>query len=169
MSNEIIGYLGIDPGLGGAIATIIGSEISILPMPVAGKEIDIAFVADWLQDKFKYGKYGDCGFGILPIAYIEAVHSMPKQGVSSSFKFGFVTGAMHGIIRAFDIPLYLVTPQAWKKEILTGTDKSKQACIDWCLRAYPNVKLFKSDKSKVYNDGMADALAIAEYGRRHSQ
>jgi crossover junction endodeoxyribonuclease RuvC len=102
------------------------------------------------------------------IAYIEKVSALPGQGVSSMFKFGFVTGILHGIIRTFGIPLYVVTPQIWKKEILQGTDKSKQAAIDYCLRAYPNVKLFRTERSRTYDDGMADALCIAEYAKRQS-
>lgn len=159
-------FVGIDPGLGGAIAAIFSNgEVDILPTPVAGKEIDITAIAAWIaQHKFTFTFES-----VQCTAYIESVHSMPEQGVSSSFKFGFVTGVMHGVFRANFIPLYLVTPQAWKKEILAGTDKSKQACIDWCVRAYPNVKLFKTERSRTYNDGMADALAIAEYGRRMNE
>lgn len=155
-------YIGIDPGLSGAIAAILTNSIDaphsieIAPMPIAGKELDVAMIIDYLEMLAEFDR----------IAYIEAVHSMPKQGVSSSFKFGFVTGVIHGIFRTLGIPLYLVTPQAWKKEILAGTDKSKQAAIDWALRAYPNVNLFRTEKSKIYDHNLADALAIAEYAKR---
>lgn len=157
-------YIGIDPGLSGAIAIIDPhSAISILPIPVAGKEIDVSTIQKFLNFHLPDDPY----FGRLEtIACIEAVHSMPKQGVSSSFKFGFVTGILHGIIRTMNIPLETVTPQAWKKEILSGTDKSKQACIDWCLRTYPNISLFRTDRATTYDDGMADAVAIATFIKR---
>ena len=162
-------YIGIDPGLTGAIAAIMPDlgEVKILPMPISGKEIDVKHISLWINNEVIFRldwNYDEENFYI--IACIEKVHSMPRQGVSSSFKFGFVTGILHGIFRMADIPLYTATPQAWKKEILAGTDKSKQAAIDYCLRAYPDIKLFRTEKSRVYNHNMAEALCIAEYARR---
>ena len=43
---------------------------------------------------------------------VENVHSMPKQGVSSSFKFGMGCGIIHGVAGALRLPLTLVTPNA---------------------------------------------------------
>jgi hypothetical protein len=152
----MITIVGVDPGLSGAFVSITGDRIDVLPMPVAGKEIDVAEIVSWFKKVVDDTVY----------VYIEAVHSMPKQGVSSSFKFGFVTGIVHGIVRTLDYPMFLVTPQAWKKEMLAGTDKTKQASIDFCRRAFPDVSLFRTPRSKTYDDGIADALLIAEYGRR---
>ena len=153
-------YIGIDPGLNGAIAIIQydGQAIAILPTPISGKEIDARKIVEWLtyRTTLKSQKV---------IACIEKVGAFPGQGVVSMFKFGFVTGILHGVFRTLEIPLYVVTPQAWKKEILAGTDKSKQACIDWCLRTYPNVNLLRTTRSHKHNDGMADALAIATYAK----
>jgi len=154
-------YVGIDPGMNGAIAVLDGDGniyADILPMPIAGKEIDISKLVQKMRNYIELSWYS--------IACIEKVGAMPGQGVVSMFKFGFVTGILHGVFRTLEIPLYLVTPQAWKKEILAGTDKSKQACIDWCLRTYPNVNLLKTARSYKHHDGMADALAIATYAYR---
>jgi len=150
-------YIGVDPGLSGAIACIYEDDyIRILPTPVAGKEIDVSRIVGWMDDRTRH-------FDVL--AYIEKVSAFPGQGVSSMFKFGFVTGVIHGVIRTLGIPLFTVTPQAWKKKVLEGTDKSKEAAIDYCLRAYPDVKLFRTEKSRTYDSGMADALCIATYAK----
>ena len=150
-------YMGVDPGLSGAIAVIYETNaIQIFPMPIAGKEIDVGGIIGYL----KIIKINNC------VAYIEKVSSRPGQGVVSVFKFGFVTGILHGVFRTLGIPLYTVTPQAWKKEILAGTDKSKQASIDYILRAYPDIKLFRTERSRTYDHNMADALCIAEYAKR---
>ena len=45
---------------------------------------------------------------------VENVHSMPKQGVSSTFKFGQGVGIVHGVAGALRLPLTLVTPGQWK-------------------------------------------------------
>ena len=45
---------------------------------------------------------------------VENVHSMPKQGVSSTFKFGMGVGIIHGVAGALRLPLTLVAPPQWK-------------------------------------------------------
>ena len=164
-------FIGVDPGLGGALAIIFPSgSVNILPTPVAGKEIDVGAIVKWINDVLPV----DILIGRYPaVAYIEKVGAMRKggikQGTSSMFKFGFVTGVIHGILRALSIPLYTVTPQAWKKEILAGTAKDKQAAIDYILRAYPDVSLFRTPKSRTYDSGIADSICIAEYGMRKTK
>lgn len=148
--------LGLDPGLSGGIAVLHDAYTAeAIPTPVTSGDIDVAQLIRWI----KLIKVED-----RMIAYVEAVHAMPRQGVSSMFKFGYVTGVIHGVLRTLGIPLKLVTPQAWKKQILAGTAKDKQAAIEYCLRTYPNINLFATERSKVHHSGMADALCIAEYG-----
>lgn len=162
-------YIGIDPGFSGAIACIKRHEssnsIEILPMPVEGKEIDVLRIVDWL------GKITYCtsplDFRRIDIfAYIEKVGAYPGQGVVSMFNFGFNAGILHGIFRTLSIPFHIVHPKAWKSMILSGTDKSKEASINYCLRAYPNISLKRTERSRKNDDGIADAICIAEYGRR---
>ena len=121
-------------------------------MPVAGKEIDghtiAALLREWQPS----------------VVYVEKVHSMPKQGVASTFKFGMGYGVIIGICDALGLPYRLVTPQAWKKQVLAGTTKDKDAAISFVRRAYPHVNLTPGAKRKPH-DGMADALCIAEFGR----
>lgn len=157
MYNAIVG---IDPGLYGGIAVYrTDYRITVIPIPATERNLDTSRLKEWI-DQFMHLRMQ----WPYIIAYIEAVHSMPGQGVSSSFKFGFVTGKLEGIIEAMEIPLKKVTPQAWKKEILAGTQKDKQAAIDHCLSLYPGVNLMASEKSRTYHSGMADAICIAEYG-----
>lgn len=146
--------IGIDPGQGGGIA-IIGEDFQTASwvMPMAGKEIDGHAVANYLR-------------GLPPsTVFIEKVHAMPKQGVSSTFKFGMGYGLVIGVCEALGIPYRLVTPQAWKKVVLAGTTKDKDAAVSFVRRAYPGVDLTPG-KKRVPHDGIADAVCIAEYGRR---
>ena len=95
-------YIGIDPGKGGGIAATTG-ELSICskcPETVA----DMARLLDSLVD-----------MGDRPFAIIEAVHSMPKQGVVSTFTFGKGYGSWLGILAALKVPYMQVTPQKWMK------------------------------------------------------
>lgn len=124
-------------------------------MPLAGKEIDAGKLAFWLNELD------------VSHAFVEKVHSMPKQGVSSSFKFGQNYGTILGVLGAGRISTTLVTPQRWKKVVLTDVgDKDKAAAIAFCRRMYPTCQLLASDRCRKPHDGMADALCIATYGLR---
>lgn len=146
--------VGIDPGQSGGIALIAeNGQTASWIMPLAGKEIDGHEVANYLR-------------GLPDVTvFIEKVHAMPKQGVSSTFKFGMGYGLVIGICEALGIPYRLVTPQAWKKTVLAGTTKDKDAAISFVRRAYPSVDLTPG-KKRVPHDGIADAVCIAEYGRQ---
>lgn len=149
MSKRIVG---IDPGLSGGLALITPIGAYVEEMPLAGKEIDAAEVAVLLK-------------GWAPdVVYVEQVHSMPKQGVASSFKFGMGYGTIRAAVVVLGYRLELVSPQSWKKIVLAGTLKDKDAAVDWARRSYPLVKLVPPGCRKAH-DGMADALAIAEFGR----
>lgn len=50
-------------------------------------------------------------------AVVEKVGAMPRQGVSSSFKFGYGAGLLYGVLLAHRIPVDFVTPQRWQKAL----------------------------------------------------
>lgn len=79
------------------------------------------------------------------------------------FKFGFVTGIIHGVLGTLGIPRYEVPPQTWKKRILSGTLKDKAAASDWCSHVYPNVSLLENSRCHKPHSGMSDALCLAHY------
>lgn len=150
--------MGVDPGLKGGLAAIRQGMVMATPMPVAGGEIDAVAVAQWMR-------------GIIGLEYdevivcVEKVGAMPKQGVSSTFTFGKGYGKILGVCAALGMPILLVTPQAWKKLVLEGTPKDKDAAIDYCRRVWPMVPLILKG-CRVPHDGMADALCLAEFARR---
>ena len=49
------------------------------------------------------------------IAILEWVHSMPGQGVASTFKFGYNYGMWHGFLASASKETMLVSPQMWQK------------------------------------------------------
>lgn len=149
--------IGIDPGSMGGLAFILNRKIvKVIPMPLAGKEVDAYAISDMIDEYTNHDI----------VACIEKVGAMPGQGVTSMFNFGYVTGMMYGIMAGFNIPVHKVTPQAWKKLILAGTQQDKNAAIAFVRRAFPTVSLLASPKCKKYHDGMADAVCIALYAVR---
>jgi len=93
-------------------------------------------------------------------AYVEMVSAMPKQGVASMFSLGHSFGTVCAVLATLQIPFWLVTPPEWKKEFqLLGA--ADDAARTLAIRLFPSIILgFKKDHNR------ADALLIAEYGRR---
>jgi crossover junction endodeoxyribonuclease RuvC len=145
--------IALDPGLSGAIAILTNNTITAQPLPIAGKSLDLAALTQIIRD------------AAPSLAVIEKVHSMPGQGVSSTFKFGQGYGALLGITAALGIPTELVTPQRWKGTVLAGTAKDKDAAIAHCRRIFPDNQLIMPGCRKPH-DGLADALCLLQFGLR---
>lgn len=163
--------IGIDPGLTGAIA-IYTPKIEVwytalLPTIRVNKNkrrLDSRELSRMLK---RYAEVAECNLGSTEyLAIVEDVHSMPKQGVASSFNFGKTYGQIVGVLDALDIPAEYVTPQRWKKEVLVGTKRDKEAAINYVKQRFPHLSLLASAKSKKDSDGIADAVCLAEFGRR---
>jgi Holliday junction resolvasome RuvABC endonuclease subunit len=149
--------IGIDPGLSGGVAIIRApTDVTCIVMPVSGGEVDAGLLAAWLLRELPRPLSGT-------VAYVEKVGSMPKQGVASTFKFGKGYGQVLGMLAALGIDTRLVTPQAWKKQVLAGTTQDKDAAIAYCRMRWPGIELVQHRCRKPH-DGLADALCIAAYG-----
>ncbi len=147
-------FLGIDPGLKGGWAVLSDGSVSASPLPLAGKDIDLAALASAWRG--------------VDVACLEKVGPMPKQGVCSVWTFGAGWGGIRGVLAGLGIGVELVTPQRWKRTILDGAakgDDAKASTIAWARRVYPSVGLVLPG-CRVAHDGMADALAIATYAQR---
>jgi crossover junction endodeoxyribonuclease RuvC len=145
--------ISFDPGQKGGIAIHQQGKTTAYPMPLAGKVLDLASIAAIIKNASP------------DIAVIEKVGSMPGQGVSSTFTFGTGYGQLQGLLAGLGIPFELVTPQAWKKLVLAGTPKDKDAAIAYCRRAFPDVALVMP-RCRTPNDGVADALCMLNYALR---
>lgn len=143
-------YIGIDPGKSGAMAVIWGDNIHVIPFDEAAYSNKLA--RSGLR-------------GVNSVCCLERVGAMPGQGVVSMFRFGENFGFIRGLLQAFGIRYETVPPQKWKKEFSLGKDK--KASIEVAKRLFPDVSLRPTDRCKVDNDGMAEALLMAEYARRH--
>jgi len=90
---------------------------------------------------------------------IENVHAMPKQGVSSTFKFGQGVGIIHGVAGALRLPLTLVTPNQWKAfHSLRGPDKEASRAL--AIRKWPEHNRHLDRKKDA---DRAEALLIGDW------
>ena len=142
-------YLGVDPGASGALAAVDrqGSLywVEDMPDPLHG-----AVVAELLDiEGSRISGY---------TAAVEDVHSMPGQGVSTTFKFGMAHGIVLGALGALCIPYRLVTPGQWKKAMRVTADKDTARTR--AIELWPaSADLFKRKK----DHGRAEAALIARW------
>ena len=146
-------YIGIDPGKKGAIAWLENGCQAVWPY---SNEMLVQICKEAMEAIEHEQKVIVC---------VEKVGAMPGQGVTSMFNFGKSAGFIEGVLQAYGIPYQLITPQKWKKEFSLG--HSKEDRITVCKRLFPSVKLLPTDRCKKESDGMAEALLMAEYARRH--
>lgn len=154
-------YIGLDPGLRGALCAFIEGRIDT----IAFEDSDYYKVSDYLDSCLEAGEV---------VVAIEDVHSMPKQGVASSFKFGFNVGLLHGLLISKAIKFVTVRPQEWQKTVWIRNDKvktgskadPKKTSLNAAQRLFPKINLRRNSRCTVPHDGMVDALLICEYARR---
>jgi crossover junction endodeoxyribonuclease RuvC len=141
-------FIGVDPGKSGALAVIHpDGTVEITP-----------FDAVQYSKRLSELRYHDA------VCCVEKVGAMPGQGVVSMFNFGHNFGFIEGVLQANEIPYQLVPPQTWKKEFSLSSDKAKS--IEVCQKLFPHANLLATSRSRKPNDGMAEALLLAEYARR---
>ena len=149
-------YIGIDPGKSGALAIIKDDgKVSVYPF-------------DEIEYRDKLGEVGyllEYATDVSAVCALEKVGAMPTQGVSSTFNFGHNAGFIEGLLVANEIPYNLVTPQRWKKAF-SLLKRDKDASVAEARRLFPDVSLLPTERSRKDNDGMAEALLLAEYARR---
>jgi len=155
--------MGIDPGISGAIAIFEGTELlDAFDIPVvetqSGKrkkrrispEILVAEIEEHIS--------------FLARVYIEDVHAMPGQGVTSMFAFGEAAGLIRGVCAGLKVPVCLVSPITWKRGMkLQGAGKDASRAM--AARMWPEkAGLFKRQR----DDGRAEAALLAHYGQMHN-
>ncbi len=158
MTNRVV--FGCDAGQTGGIAIFCdGEPTDVQDMPTyarkaGGEEVNCAALAEMLRVVIRLNP------GAVFSACVEAVNAMPKQGVTSSFRFGESFGRLIGVLHALSIPTMMVTPVRWKKTAgLIGTEKDVARTL--AVQRWPHLQhLLKLKK----HGGRADALWIGLYG-----
>jgi hypothetical protein len=137
-------YLGIDPGKSGALGLVDddGQHVDHIKLSETPRDVWL-----WLAERQL-----DICFGVL-----EKVHAMPRQGVSSTFKFGTSFGFCLGLLVAAGVRHELATPARWQKTMGCRTGGDKNVSKAAAQRLFPSIKITHAN---------ADALLLADYARR---
>lgn len=139
--------LGIDPGITGGVAFLYPNinEVAAYDIPNVDGEVDV-------DTLFKLIGQQDPSVGV-----IERVGAMPKQGVSSTFRFGQAAGALAATIVCARVPLFRVAPAKWKRHFGLSADKEEARAK--AIQLWPGADCFTRKK----DHGRAEAALIALY------
>lgn len=151
--------VGIDPGQKGALAFLYKGHQKVYPMPVQPLGGKKRICAGEIARIFTTEHRGTVGVTV----WVEEARALPKQGVVSTLSIGVGYGILLGVIETLGYRYQVVNPRTWQAEMLKGLPRRKrteikQASKEQVRRLFP--------KLDIKGDGAADALLIAEYGRR---
>lgn len=170
-------YIGIDPGLTGAISVLNdkGELIEMFDMPVMAKGEK--------KVKRKRKITGDNGLSVIAttthtiiknqinasalaiifdkykhaFATLEMVASRPGQHAAATFSLGESYGIIQGVLASCGISVKIVPPSKWKKFLNVSADKEMTRAA--AIKLYPNASIHrKKDIDR------AESLLIARYG-----
>ena len=148
----MVQILGIDPGKSGGLAVVTRTElVDGIRMPIirVGQKdaVDGRALWRWLE-----------GHAIDAVV-IEAVHAMPRQGVTSSFQFGRMLGGVEAVVMALGAPVHYVSPAKWKRAMGLSSDKADSISAAKLRFGRPADDLL-THKNR---DGIAEAALIGAY------
>lgn len=147
---------GVDPGLTGALATLIDGEPGpVLDMPTVEVdgwgEVDARSVVVFIRELRAAHP------GAYVSACIEKVGARPGDGGTSAFRFGQTAGKLQAILEVLGIPATRVVPAQWKRSFsLLRQDKDAARLL--AIARFPSAQKVLSRKK---DNGRADALLIA--------
>lgn len=146
-------FLGIDPGRSGGLGIIdeFGAHVAHFKLADA-TERDIW---DWINEQTEnatqiWATMEKVNAGVFGRGKVGSM------GVTSAFTFGYGNGLLRGLLIAAAIPIEMVPPQRWQKELNCMTRGNKNVSKNRAQEIWPNEKI---------THAIADSLLIAEYGR----
>ena len=105
---------------------------------------------------------------------IEEVRPMPHwnkgkaigHDTNSAFKLGASYGAWRREVSSRGIKPHLYSPSKWKGIMMAGLAKGKEAAVEHAIRVFPGSEALFTTKRGRLLDGRAEALLLAELGRK---
>jgi hypothetical protein len=154
-------YLGIDPGMNGAVAALGETAPETHDMP--------ATLSEALEVLRLYAP-SECDLATGTIrtwAFVEKLHAMPKNGSIANWKLGHSCGAIEMALTALQIPWESVSPMVWQKG--TGCPDTRGKKIPYEKRKAGLRAVAQGMFGAIATKKTADALLIAEFCRRNKK
>lgn len=173
--------VGLDIGSKGAYAIFINDQLnSYGRMPYSGDDLDMGKLVEILTNA---SSDQENNFHFL----MEDLHSVFGSSASSNFSFGVNNGLVIGMLQVMGAPWSKIGPKKWQKQIWEGirpvevlvkgkTNKdgspkykvdTKATSLTAASRLFPKEKFLPTERSKVPDDNIVDAVLIGLYCTRN--
>lgn len=149
---------GIDPGSHGAIC-LYNKDLPPIIFDMPTLEIKRNGKKRTQIDLYALAKFIDLHSKDIIKAYIENPQGMPGMASNSTYRLGLNVGIAQMAIASAFIPMQLLAPHAWKKDV--GVTKDKDSCR---LKASQISPLNSHHWARAKDDGRAESFLIAWYG-----
>jgi hypothetical protein len=140
-------YIGVDIGKSGGIAILNNGHVVLHKMPTIGNSIVV----------------------------FEKLNSIYGTTKHTAFSMGHQVGILETICTLNQIPFIEVAAKTWQKEMFQGVSEvtrkdgkrdTKAMAEIAAIRLFPNVSFRTTSRQTTNQDGVIDALLIAEYAKR---
>jgi crossover junction endodeoxyribonuclease RuvC len=149
--------LGVDPGIRGGLAVV---EIIDGAAPQLVDAIDIPTTGTKARERVDASAIKEFVEQHKPVrAAIERAQAMPRQGVSSSFKYGRSVGSIEAVLTCCELPVDIIEPSAWKR-FWKLPGKNKENSRQKALQQFPAAHEMLARKR---DHGRSEASLIALY------
>lgn len=151
--------IGIDPGVRGGLALLTDAGAVVETIALNGlKEKEVAYALSIWREMI--------GGKISPSVWIEKVGYIKGDGGKGSFTFGAVFGLLRGLVLAQGWTPHYVYPQMWQAALSCMSGGNKNVTKNKAIALFPE---YHCERKRGITHDIADALLIAEYGRRKSE
>lgn len=157
--QDDVAHVGVDPGQNGGLVFLYEKIVIATAMPETERDI-----WEWFSSVSKTTH--SSGYPDV-VAVIEKVHSFPKQGLASTFKFGWGYGGLRMAMHAAGIRFEDVPPRTWQKALGISPKKATETVRQWKNRLKAKAQQLFPEVEVMLQT--ADALLIAEYCRRKNK
>jgi hypothetical protein len=157
-------YIGFDPGKTGHGVMIQGNQVTKFRFPVIGKEYDLQGMLDIFSNFDKTNCH----------VVIEDVKALQKPFQAGNWSLSRGKTILEVACMCYGLPHTLVHSKTWQKEIWQGVPQmkkdgatdTKNMTLVAIKRLFPEMDLRVSERATKPDEGVVDALALAEYCRR---
>lgn len=157
--------IGVDPGKEGFITVMRGGAFVHHPIPMVGhRELDMVALSALIVSIAS-----ECDPKMTQVV-IEDVHAIYGSSAGATFTFGGIAYALRMGFIMVGLPVVLVAPKKWQKEMFEGVkvDSDKKVMsIAAAKRLCPGADLRRTPRCTKPDDNLTDSLLIAIYGSRH--
>jgi crossover junction endodeoxyribonuclease RuvC len=149
--------LGIDPGKSGGVALIDTDALTVavvdMPVEATTKSRELTSPSGLAAH------FHACAADYL---FLEEVGVLPGEGAVGAFSFGRGFGRIEGVAAGALIPVWLVRPQEWKRQLQVPAEKGRS--VTRAKQLLPAAAPPFSGPRGGLKDGRAEACLIAFYG-----